>query len=574
MMSEYQGEGAAKRKRSIADEAVEKYVGKTRTKAREEANETPATEKYANIESNPFHQIVIQSSMSPTEKKNAVAKALAFEEDKPKEENEAKIQAFEEFKEYLMAYRKEMSKEIIRLSDTEAFSELQKVFEEMNSALQDFETQITPLVEIIDAVHRLNVASDGAMYDVFKEIQEDKAEEERVAKLREEQTQKLQTFEGDVTGLQQDIAALRQQKSWFGFGGTKKTALEEIARKQVLIENKQTDISDLRQEIESTVVSRESKFGDLAVEKDKLRELLDLTSDEHKERQESLVRAALNFVNTTENRTAAVLEHMVGIKDQIKNVDTVNGSMKRIFAVVNDGIKDAEELDKSLTEKFKVAAEGESQLQQFEREDKLQAVNEHVESLTTSKVDTLSTLGELQEESMNIKSMRDTNNTQITNTRKMHSSGTAGVASRLSTVLTAVSAAALNEAKTTTQNTLKGMNKITHEIAQNEAIKNATNLHTQNDELSRAIEQLATYREVSDKATEITRAALQEQKDLQREMEQTAEELAKSIKEAKGVTAEVMQGGERAERGSSKPANDLGKKKPATGNSPFASFKL
>jgi hypothetical protein len=100
-----------------------------------------------------------------------------------------------------------------------------------------------------------------------------------------------------------------------------------------------------------------------------------------------------------------------------------------------------------------------------------------------------------------------------------------------------------------------------------------TNLHTQNDELSRAIEQLATYRDVSDKATEITRAALEEQKALQNEMEETAKELAKSIKSAKGVTADVMQSNDGKSYEAKKPANDKGKDKPQQ-NSPFAAFKM
>ena len=535
--------GAAKGKRSasIADEAVEKYAGKRKTQRAEETEAQSIGEKFADIESNPFHKIVIQSEASPTEKKEAVAKALAFNEAESKEENEARIAAFETFKEYLMAYRKEMSKEIIRLADTRAFSELQSVFEDMNAALLQFEVQITPLVEIIDAVHRLNMASDGAMYDVFKEIQEDKEEEARIEKLRAEQMAQLALFEAEIKQTQRDIAALREEKSWFGLGGTKQSALQEIARKEVDINNRLQEIAQLRETIDKTVNSRESRFAEYAAEKAHLRELLDITSDEHKERQESLVKAALNFVNTTEERSGSVLERMEGIKSQIKNVDTVNGNMKRIFAVVTDGIKDAEENNKLVTQKLKQVTGEESTLEQYDREDKLQAVNEHVEALTASKVDTLSTLGELQEESMNIKSMRDTNTQQINHTRKMHTSGTAGIASRLSTVLTAVSSAALNEARTTTQNTLKTMNIITQEIAQSEAIKNATNLHVQNDELSQAIEQLASYKEVSDKATEITRAALEEQKQLQREMEATAAELAGSIKVAKGVTAEVMQ---------------------------------
>lgn len=535
--------GAAKGKRSasIADEAVEKYTAKHKTQQAEQAEAQSIDEKFADIESNPFHQIVIQSDASPMEKKDAVAKALAFNEAESKEENEARIAAFEHFKEYLMAYRKEMSKEIIRLADTEAFSELQAVFEDMNAALLQFEVQITPLVEIIDAVHRLNMASDGAMYDVFKEIQEDKEEEARIEKLRAEQLAQLENFEAEIKQTQRDIAALREEKSWFGLGGTKQSALQEIARKEVDINNRRQQITQLREAIDTTVNSRESKFAEYAAEKAQLRELLDITSDEHKDRQESLVKAALNFVNTTEERSGSVLDRMEGIKSQIKNVDTVNGNMKRIFAVVTDGIKDAEENNKLVTQKLKQVSGEESTLEQYDREDKLQAVNEHVEALTASKLDTLSTLGELQEESMNIKSMRDTNTQQINHTRKMHTSGTAGIASRLSTVLTAVSSAALNEARTTTQNTLKTMNIITQEIAQSEAIKNATNLHVQNDELSQAIEQLASYKEISDKATEITRAALEEQKQLQREMEETAAELAGSIKVAKGVTAEIMQ---------------------------------
>lgn len=534
--------GAAKGKisKSLADAAVEKYTKKRAVDTTEKSEESTISKQFAQIESNPFHQIVVQSDASPSEKKDAVARALAYNETESKEENEARLASFEQFKEYLMAYRKEMSKEIIRLADTEAFSELQAVFEDMNSSLLSFEQKITPLIEIIDAVHRLNMASDGAMYDVFKEIQEDKEEEERIKQLRAEQEAELNTLEANILKLNQDIAALREDRSWFGMGGVKKDALQNIARNEVLIENHKNTAAALREKIENTTFNRETRFAEFSAEKEQLRELLDITSEEHKDRQESLVKAALDFVNTTDERTGSVLDRMGKIRSQIKNVDTVNGNMNRIFAVVSDGIKDAEVSNADLSNRLNITAEEETTLAQYEREDKLEAVNEHIEALTASKVDTLSTLGELQEESMNIKSMRDTNNQQISHTRKMHTSGTAGIASRLSTVLTAVSSAALNEARTTTQNTLNKMNTITHDIAQNEAIKNATNMHLQNDELSKAIEQLATYKDISDKATEITRSALEEQKVLQREIESTAADLASSIKKAKGVTAEVM----------------------------------
>ena len=118
-----------------------------------------------------------------------------------------------------MAYRKEMSKEIIRLSDTEAFAELQKVFEDMNASLLDFENKIGPLVEIIDAVNKLNMASDGQVYEVYQEIQDDKAEEERIAVRRQEAEAKIEQYEKDVRGIQGDSAALSEKKRLFGLIG-------------------------------------------------------------------------------------------------------------------------------------------------------------------------------------------------------------------------------------------------------------------------------------------------------------------------------------------------------------------
>jgi chromosome segregation ATPase len=550
---------SAKGKTSVLEQADEYIARRAREtpKREEEAKETPLAQRFANIKENPFHKIVMQSDASPSEKQQAVAKALAFDMTKTREENAEQLAAFESFKEYLMAYRKEMAKEIIRLSDTEAFGELQKVFEDMNTSLLDFENTITPLVEILEAVNRLNMASDGAMFDVFKEIQEDKAEEERLAKFKEESQTKITGYENRINELSGDIAVLKQQRSWFGLGGIKQDALRVIAVKENEIEGMASEMVDIRTELEKGPTTRESQFEEFAVEKQKLRELLDLTSDQFKDRQESLVNAALTFVNTMDERTGTVLSHMETIRNQISNVDDVNGKMQKIFAVINEGVKDAEGTNKELTDQLRDAAASESEIDRIEREDRLRAINEHVEVTTSSKVDTLGTLGELQEESLNIRSMRETNRQQINSTRKMHSSGTAGVASRLSTVLTAVSSAALNEAKTTTQNTLKGMNAITQEIASAEAIKNATNLHVQNDEFAQAIEKLAGFKEIADRATEITRSAIEENKGLQRDMEETARELEQSIKQLKGVAADVMQGEELSNEEPAEKAEQL-----------------
>ncbi len=166
-----------------------------------------------------------------------------------------------------MAQRKEMAQEIINLTDTDAFSELKDVFDEMNQGLLDFENQMSPLTEILDAVYALRLASDGAMFDVFKEIQDDKQEEERVALLRSKQDRKLTELSDHVESLRNETEILRQQKSWFGLGGTKKSALLEIDKIQNQIGKKKSDIDTLVIDIENTRVNRDTQFSQFAEEK-------------------------------------------------------------------------------------------------------------------------------------------------------------------------------------------------------------------------------------------------------------------------------------------------------------------
>ena len=270
---------SAKGKKSLADEAVEKYSNKAQeqTESESESKEQSVAQKFESIKENPFHQIVMQSDASPNEKQKSVAQELAFDATESKEENQAKLEAFSEFKDYLMAYRKEMSKEIIRLHDTEAFGELQKVFEEMNTALLEFEDQIEPLVEMIAAVNKLNMASDGKMFDVFREIQEDKEQEQQRIEQRKVYDEKLEQLHSSTNQYKVNIASLSQDKGWFGLGGIKSDSQRKIGENQVKLEQAGADLNSLIVEIEEFEADgdkRTSKFAELASEKEKLRELL------------------------------------------------------------------------------------------------------------------------------------------------------------------------------------------------------------------------------------------------------------------------------------------------------------
>ncbi len=88
-------------------------------------------------------------------------------------------------------------------------------------------------------------------------------------------------------------------------------------------------------------VPSESKMGEFAEQKKKLRELLDISTDDHKQRQRELVDSALSFVNTAKTRVGAVRQHLGKMGDQVENLVDANNMMGTVYAIMNEGIKDS-----------------------------------------------------------------------------------------------------------------------------------------------------------------------------------------------------------------------------------------
>lgn len=571
-MSDNRESGAKLKRQESTDDILDVALNRGRQTAatadtRNKPQQRVENKKFASIESNPFYKIVF-SDGTPEAKKQAIAQQLAYNVADDKSENKERLAAFELFKEWLMDQRKDMAQEIINLTDTDAFSELKDVFDEMNQGLLEFERQMAPLTDILDAVYRLRMASDGAMFDVFREIQEDKEEEARIAALRAEQDKELVNLNSSVSRLQEDITVLQGEKSWFGLGGIKKSALRKIAERETQLRDKKAAIDDLASTIEKTTFNRVSKYSEFATEKAKLRELLDISSDEHKSRQQGLVDSANRFVTTADTRTANVLEHLEGINTQVDRLADSNGGLRNVYAVIGEAVQDAEAANTKLRDGLLEGADGESSIAQMKRENQKMAVEDHVTALTAAKVDTLGTFSDLTAESYRIKSMKDSNNSQVSKTRSLNSKGVSGVASRLSTVLQGVSMAALSESSEVAQMTLERMNDQTNRIAQKEALKNAMGISLENDALIKAIEELESYGKIARAATDISREGYQEMKENLVALEKTARDVSQAVKDAVAVGADVMRG-DGESKGSSTPDDTGGNKE-----NPFGKLNL
>ena len=543
----WSGAKEQEKKKADIDELMEQARATSRRKStsaqeKDKAEDSTSSAKFTKIDQNAFYKIMFDTESSPQEKMAAVTQTLTYAESK--EDAKARLEAFKLFKEYLQYERKRMAQQIIDLTDTEAFAELKEVYDELNNALISFEDKINPLTEIVDAVYQLRM--NGVTFDAFKEIALEKEAEARIAALREEQEKKLKELEDRIRATHENIAVWNEDKGFFGFGGVKQEAREKIAKAQIALQARESELSDLMKKMQDETQYKlpESQLGKEFLEsKLKLRELLDISSDEHKQRQTDLVDAAQHFVNTTETRINGISQHFGSMDKQIDNLLDANYSMREIYAILNDATKEAHKKNEEHREGLasQTSAE-ESDIEKMNREREKRDLENYIGALGASAVDTTTVFAELTNAGHRIKSMKDGNDQQITKTQQLHSSGVAGVADQLSTVLQAVSAAALGESSEMARMSLERMNKKTTDLSQKEVIRIALGTHEQNNDLTKALEGLEQYGEVIRTATNITREGLQETKTLLGQLEKTAKEVQEDVKESISVAAEVVAG--------------------------------
>lgn len=503
--------------------------------------QSDANQSFASIQENTFFKIMMDEGLSPTEKLDEVTKTLTFTEDRAvAREN---LAAFNAFKEYLQFERKRMAQEIIALTDTEAFGELKGVFEQINTALLTFEKQITPLTDIVDAVYTLRM--NGVTYDIFEELLREREDEKERAAEKAALTENLSALEFNIRGLKAENVRLQEDKSFFGFGGITQKSREKIAANEALMDEHTGAMKKLTQDIRMLKESQtqSSEFAEFAEEKEKLRQLLDITSDDHKARQEALVASAQDFINTTESRVSSVLGHFNGMNSQIDNLDEANFTMRSMYAILSDATKNVDTANETQRQEIRAAIEAaNSDVDRLSQERLERDINGYISNLGRSSVDTTSVLAELTASGHRIHSMKEANEQQVAKTRQLHTSGVAGVADQLSTVLQAVSAAALGESSEAAKMSLERMNKTTSELGQREVIRVALGTKEINQDLSNALSELSEYGETIKAATNITREGLTETKDLLAKIERQTAETQEAVKQSLSVAADVTGG--------------------------------
>jgi hypothetical protein len=453
---------------------------------------------------NPFYKVMFDESMDPEAKKQAVAKLVTFTGSK--EESRERIKEYAAFEEYMQSVRERMATAMIKLQDTDTFAILQTVMNNLNGQLVDFEKQMQPLTDITDAIYTLR--TNDATMDVFKEIQNDKDREAKEKALNDERSLRFDALHDKISDLQSQSARLSEEKSFFGLGPVTKDARQKMAENALELQRSKADLDALQNELESLDKKDEAAPSQFAKEKAKLRELLDLTSDTHKERQKALVQSALSFVESAKRDIGEVKTHLEKMNGQVENLLDNNTRMTGVYAIMSEGIEDAQKDNHKIRESVVIAPPDERSIAKLQREDKKMVLDDHIRLLDNAIRTTTAASADLTSQTIRVKGMKDANEATLETTRVLHTQGVAGIADRLSSTLQAVSSAALGESSAAAKDTLRKMAESTDKVSQRESIRVAMGVKDMNSDLIAALDSLSAYGEVQRAANDITRAGL------------------------------------------------------------------
>lgn len=544
-------EAGSKRK---AIESVDEIIaGVGRTKAKPEGATTDA--RFAKITANPFYKIMFEGKLSPKQKSEQYAKLMTFLGSK--EEARARIEEHELFNDFLQLQREEMAKEIIKFTDTGAYSELNDTYKQMNEDFLAYEELMQPFTDTINAVYKLR--KSGMSLEAFKNIIQDQRQEtERkieLDKLTDDSvTKKLQR-----NALEEDIAALKTKKSWFGLGGVTTDAQEAIARlnvQQAALDDELTKITTRATELEAMNNQQENTDPEYLAQKDALRKFLDISSEEHKSKQEALVKAALDFVVNSKERIGSIRTHLTSMDKQLKGLGDGNNLMCEVYSIMLDGSEIAEKENLKIRETLDKAKENESAVERMARESTRQVVDQHITAVKGTAMGIAQTEADLTSQRVRIKGMEDNNQENMRQAKSMHGAGIAGVAERLSTVIQAVAQAALGESSAMANETLQRMRDSTNAVVGKEILRQAASIKDQNSALEKAIKDLGDYGKITETATAITREGMGAIGENLKTLKALAEGVGQKVQDAYAVNSKAYEevaeeAAEKTEEGSS-----------------------
>lgn len=509
------------------------------TEQRQAAQETSSA--FAQIEANPFYEPFFAEDTDPNERMKTIAALL----DAPsKEERRAAMEKFNTMLAYLQSVREQLATDSIRLSDPKNFGVVRDTLDHMGGAMRDlFDNKLGPLTDILEVFETLGVSDDPMA--IYNELETDReAAEQRAA----QRTTLDQTYQGKKQSVSDIETKIAQERTNTGlFGGIKKDAQQRIAALEVQLETARTDRDLAGQAIvtfDATATPTTTVDGTdkVALAKQKLRDFLSTSSEQHEAAGKDLIESAIRAIEQSKEKTGAIHTHLTSMEKQIEAQDDTATTLTFTYSLAEGGLKIAQ--DKLLQDiaTLETAPADESPIDRLTRSNKQADLKEYIGTLDKTKTKVNSTVLDLATDTINIKNMKSTNTDNISMIDEMHTRGVATIASSLATTVNALGATALSESSSIAANIMADAQNRTDFIAKKQILKTALNAGNRADAMQKAVANLQAFKQVKDKAIEINRTGMERVHATNAEMERLARSVSESLSKDAGATAEILSG--------------------------------
>lgn len=507
--------------------------------SRRASNKKEQTVSAPSMENNPFAKIAAETA-DPKVQKQRMVELLTYVDAETTEQNKKYLS---EYNAYMQSERQRLAVELIKMTDTETFANMQRVLTEINDGVLDFEEKIKPFMEIINAVRLIQ--EEDATTDILSEMREDqKARDALEVKLRGIR-EKIQAERNLIKDKEVEASLKSKERTWLGYGGIKASAKKRIAILTVEIDESKATIQKLEAELkeaQSQVIESESKYKHLADAKKIVANMLVLSETEHVERHKDLVDTAASFVQNTKSRVDDTLGHSVKMDAQLKSLSDLAFGMRARYKTLSEATKEAESINSEIHAKVKAEIDSMDidDLDRITKEGENRNISKHISSLNDITRETVDVLSDLTISSQRIETMETANTAQIKKTEQIQTSGIAGVADNLSSVLTAINQAAIGQASTAAQQSLRRMNDTTMELTKESMVNSAVARKEDNQALVNALEQFANFGEIISLTNDAALETIKESRKLVSDYKELADDVNHAAQRSLEVTSDAI----------------------------------
>ena len=179
-------------------------------------------------------------------------------------------------------------------------------------------------------------------------------------------------------------------------------------------------------------------------------------------------------------------------------------------------------------------------LEKMNKEGISRDMSKHITMLNDATNETTEVISDLTVSSQRIETMEAANKAQISKTKQIQTTGIAGVADNLSSVLTAINQAAIGQASTAAAQSLRRMNETTIGLTKEQMLNMAKSKNDDNTALVKMLEQLSGFGEVIELANQSTRESLNENRNLVDTLHRTADEVQRSAQDTLEITSDQI----------------------------------